>query len=626
MNIQRYTESRLYRSTFVIACQVSLTVLLSACGNGSEQLSATPAGATPVSTSGNQSVSAAQLADGSTTTLSIAQATQAGLVPVQIQNIVNAEEANNENTVEPPVIGAAVSAEQAIDPAQSTEPTVTPQPTSEAESTPIPVVRPEPAIDSESEVLPVAQVEAVSEPATTTQTQAAVEQEQKPEAAPETEAAIESEPDAGVNTEVVAEPAPQASPTPEALEPVVEHQTSVSSGQTKFVSNNTEGFEGEVLDDGVVKVTWQKDPTARGYNFYRAGEFVDTVLDEEYLDEDTYDESYYYEVQAFDYEDNFNYIARGLTVEVSGTGRTNPDSPKPKDNILDGYELVFSDEFNGSELDSSKWVTQYLWGDQLVINSEEQHYVDIQNKPDFGFNPFSFDGESVTISSIPTPDNLKEKAFGQKYLSGVMTSYDAFKFTYGYVETRAQLPYGRGLWPAFWLLNAYYVDDKPEIDIMEFIGDNQDTVYHTYHYYDNDGNLRSTDSEGTRGTDWTNGWHTYAVEWLPGLLIFYVDGIEQHRVIDSKVSQQEMYILANTALGGWWPGSPDETTKFPAEYKIDYIRAYQKADGVLLSDPNADQPSQLLLWDDVSNVSNVSPNHIPPFELWPAGYPERQGR
>ena len=394
-----------------------------------------------------------------------------------------------------------------------------------------------------------------------------------------------------------------------------------ADGQMMFDSVSTAGFKGEVLSDGSVKVSWQKDPTARGYNVYKQAQYIATVFTEEFVDTDIFDESYYYEIQAFDFDENYNYVSTGLTVNVTTTGKTNPDSPVPNENILDGYELVFSDEFNGTELDLSKWNTSYLWGDELVINSEEQHYVDITNKPDFGYNPFSLDGEALTISSIRTPDELKDKAFNQPYLSGVITSYDSFKFTYGYVETRAKLPFGQGLWPAFWLLNAYYVDDKPEIDIMEFIGDNQDVVYHTYHYYDPDGTLRSTDSHPTVGTDFTNGYHTYGVEWLPGTLRFYVDGILRHTVIDSKVSQQDMYIIANTALGGWWPGSPNASTPFPAEYKIDYIRAYQKTDGIMQSDPNAGMPSNLPQWLD---VPRASPSHLPPFELWPAGYPERQ--
>lgn len=558
MIIQRYKPTTLYRNAGITMCQLSLAVLLSACGSGQND-----AGITETEATGSSSVSASQLASDGTTSLSLAQASGAGLVPVSsvetstvtdltVDSGVDATIATNAGTdnSESPEVGAALP-DNNIQTATTTE-------------------------------------SAPAQSATT-----------------DTSAETESIPTVGA-----------AQPTP-----LIGNNQGANEDGT-FSAVNTDGFVGEVLDDGTVKISWEKDPTARGYNVYKDADYITTVFAEEWIDTDTFDESYYYEIQAFDFDENYNYIAVGLTVDVTGTGRTNPDAPKAKENILDGYELVFSDEFNGTELDSSKWVTQYLWGDELVINSEEQHYVDIQNKPDFGFNPFSFDGESVTISSIETPDNLVDKAFGQKYLSGVFTSYDAFKFTYGYVEARAQLPFGKGLWPAFWLLNAYYVDDKPEIDIMEFIGDNQDVVYHTYHYYDSEGNLRSTHSEPSIGRDFTNGWHTYAVEWLPGTIIFYVDGIEEHRVVDAKVSQQDMYIIANTALGGWWPGSPDSSTQFPVEYKIDYIRAYQKT-GTLQADPTEGLESQLLLWDD---VPNTSPSHLPPFEDFPEGYPERQVR
>lgn len=584
MKIGRYKSTLLYRRASTSACSVSLAVLLSACGSGNgTDVTQTNA---PVA-NGNASVSAAQLASDDTTTLSVAQAAAAGLVPVQtVETTID-----NDLTVDQNV-------SEAIEASQTPEPELgaaEQSPTTDSEGD---VDTNEPQLIVVPVVDPV-----VSEPIT--------------DADPEPTTA---EPDAEpvVTAEPVVEPTVEPTTEPDTSTPPLAAATNDSD--TLFSSNTTEGFTGEVLEGGVVKVSWLKDPTARGYNVYRAAEYVETVFTEEYIDTNTFDESYYYEIQAFDFDENYNYVAKGLTVNVTGTGRINPDSPKPKENILDGYELVFSDEFNGSELDSSKWVTQYLWGDELVINSEEQHYVDIQNKPDFGYNPFSFDGESITISSIETPDELRDKAFGQKYLSGMFTSYDAFKFTYGYVETRVQLPYGQGLWPAFWLLNAYYVDDKPEIDIMEFIGDNQDTVYHTYHYYDSSGTLRSTESQPSVGVDYTNGWHTFAVEWLPGTLIFYVNGVETHRVVDAKVSQQEMYIIANTALGGWWPGSPDASTNFPAEYKIDYIRAYQKAGGAPLADPTEGLESELLLWDD---VPGASPSHLPPFELWPEGYPER---
>jgi beta-glucanase (GH16 family) len=401
--------------------------------------------------------------------------------------------------------------------------------------------------------------------------------------------------------------------------PTIEEPTEPvgSATATMFFSSTTEGFNGEVLSESI-RVTWPVDPDARGYNVYRQAEFVTSVFTEEYIDEDVYDGNYYYEIQAFDNSDTLYYVATGLTVKATTIGTTDPDAPVPNTQLLEGYDLVFGDEFTGSTLDGTKWNTSYLWGTELIINSEEQYYVDILNDPEFGFNPFTFDGDNLTINSIPTPSELAGKSLNQPYLSGVITSYDAFKFTYGYVETRAKVTHGRGYWPAFWLLNAYYVDDMPEIDIMEFIGHNQDVVYHTYHYYDSAGDLRSTPSQPTPGVDYTADFHTYAVEWKPGTIIFYINNIEVHRVVDSKVSQQEMYVIANTALGGWWAGSPDNTTPFPGEFIIDYIRVYQKSqpyDDNLLDDGITQVPYA----DQIFGTS--SPSHRPSIEDWPEGYP-----
>lgn len=328
--------------------------------------------------------------------------------------------------------------------------------------------------------------------------------------------------------------------------------------------------------------------------------------------------SYYYEVVAYDSNGNFSPVADGLTVKV---GEQPPPRTTPE-HIQDNYELVFSDEFNTGSLDLSKWNTAYLWGPNLVINQEEQYYVDVANDPGFGYNPFVLDGETLTIRSIPTPDHLLSKANGQPYLSGVITSYDAFKMTYGYVEARLKMPYGRGLWSAFWLLNAYYVDAKPEIDIVEHIGHDLDALFHTYHYYDADGTLHSTESQPSTGVDFTSEYRTYAVEWQPGSLIYYIDGVERHRISDPKVSSQEMYIIANQALGGWWPGSPDATTQFPGDFKIDYIRAYTRIGSHDLSQHQNDGDGSIPPRDEVNYPT--SPNHIPPPELWPEGYPELQ--
>lgn len=410
--------------------------------------------------------------------------------------------------------------------------------------------------------------------------------------------------------------------SPEAY-PVDASKAKSKDSATFFTSHTTPGFTGEVIDKQI-HVTWNKDPGALGYNVYREGKYVVTVWENSFVETDLFDQDYYYEIQAFDKTKTiYYYVATGLTVSVQTAGRIDPARPKANPDRLSDYQLIFSDEFNGSSLDTSKWNTSLLWGDGIIINREAQYYVDINKQPDFGFNPFTFDGENMTINSIETPNALSKKALGQPYLSGVITSYDALHFIYGYVETRAKVTFGRGYWPAFWLLNAYYGQggDDPEIDIMEFIGHDQDVVYHTYHYYDANGQLRSTKSKATPGIDYTADFHTFGVEWKPGTIIYFVDGIEVHRITDPKVSQQSMYIIANTAMGGWWAGNPDESTPFPGKYVIDYIRVYQKTtpyDDVLLNDgmtgvPYADEiPGQAI------------PNHRPSPEQWPDGYPHRQ--
>lgn len=452
-------------------------------------------------------------------------------------------------------------------------------------------------------------------------------------AAPVTAEAVAAEPVAAVESSEEAASEEIAEPESQEANAAVDEEETASAAvvptnsatpaildDVTYESPSTPGFSGHVLND-TVEVKWNAAEGARGYNVYRSGKYITTVWEPEFSDSDLDPSSYLYEIDAFDNNDNFTLIADALTVYVGvpNVGGADYETPLPE-HIAADYDLVFAEEFDTDTLDTTKWNTSYLWGDELFINSEEQYYVDTKNDPGFGFDPFTVTDGRLTIEAIRTPDNLRDKAFGQPYLSGVITSYDSFQFTYGYVEARARVPYGKGFWSAFWLLNAYYVDAKPEIDIMEHIGDIRDVAYHTYHYYDDNGDLHSTESLETDGLDYTNQFHTYAVEWLPGKIIFYIDGVERATINDSNVSSQSMYIIANTAVGGWWPGSPDETTEFPSKYEIEYIRAYQKPgvqlDSTILNDFVQTVP--------LADTVNSPPNRIPSPEQWPPAWPELQ--
>ena len=304
--------------------------------------------------------------------------------------------------------------------------------------------------------------------------------------------------------------------------------------------------------------------------------------------------------------------AAGRSAKLSVGAREPADRP----DLANGYTLAFEDEFDAGALDPSKWSTGHIWGPYIRINDERQLYVDaLRVHEGAGQDPFVFTDEGtmkIVASKVggdvvpparPDADdpvwNFLDYQFNPdydpaktQYLSGIITSYEAFRFAHGYAEIRAKVPTGPGLWPAFWLLPSQYVDIVPEIDVMEHLGQNAREVYHTYHFFDRsdptrDWRARRTDTLKTTGVDFSEQFHTYGVAWEPGQLIYYVDGVEVHRVRDGDPStagpndpivlpRQAMFLIANLAVGGNWPGLPTAETVFPAEYEIDWIRAWKK--------------------------------------------------
>jgi beta-glucanase (GH16 family) len=167
------------------------------------------------------------------------------------------------------------------------------------------------------------------------------------------------------------------------------------------------------------------------------------------------------------------------------------------------------------------------------------------------------------------------------YTSGMISTGPAdgnsspkFSFQYGYMEMRAWIPAGKGLWPAFWTLAA---DGSypPEIDVFEILGD-QTAVDNMNYHYPNGSSDEGADTGSTwNGPDFSTGWHTFAVDWEPGSLTWYVDGVARFQTT-SNVTSKPQYLIANLAVGGSWPGNPDATTPFPSALQIDYIRVWQK--------------------------------------------------
>ncbi len=272
------------------------------------------------------------------------------------------------------------------------------------------------------------------------------------------------------------------------------------------------------------------------------------------------------------------------------------------------WELVFSDEFDLSVIDSSKWTTAYshnVYGGRTnPWNGEHQAYVgDNEIIDGVEYDAFEFDNGVLSIVSQkveqPLTLDIQDAVDGFdsvktfEYTSGILNSDDNYAFTYGYMEMRAQVAAGQGLWPAFWMLptNGGW---PPEIDVMETLGDRTDTVFNSLHYTDENGSIASEKGEQTfNGMDFSSGFYTFGVEWSANELTWFVDGQALYS-IDHDIPDVSMYLLANMAVGGYWPGSPTTETPDDAAFKIDYIRVYQDKDGTLHGGSKDDTLSKAL--------------------------------
>jgi beta-glucanase (GH16 family) len=228
-----------------------------------------------------------------------------------------------------------------------------------------------------------------------------------------------------------------------------------------------------------------------------------------------------------------------------------------------GWKQVFSDDFNGSSLDTSKWSPCFYWADSSGCTNGGAG--DLQ-----WFSP-----DDVLVGNGMVRLRAQKRSMnGHNYTSGMIASHDKFSFQYGYAEFRAKVPKGNGFWPTFWLL----AQDKswpPEIDVAEFIGSNTNNAHLTLHY--RSGGQHKSSTGWASGADYSAGYHTYAVEWAPDKIVWYVDGVESKRYTGEGIPQQSMYLTATLALGKAWSNyGPDGSTPFPGYVDIDYIKVWRR--------------------------------------------------
>ncbi len=299
--------------------------------------------------------------------------------------------------------------------------------------------------------------------------------------------------------------------------------------------------------------------------------------------------------------------ADATTTEAVDTSAT--DVSEDEIEIPEGFHLVWHDEFNGTELNEDDWNRekhQVGW-----VNHELQEYIPTDE--------YSFvkDGNLV-IQPVKTVDEDGKIS----YASGRVNTQNKHDVKYGRFEARIKFPQGKGYLPAFWMMpqdeDLYGQWPKcGEIDIAEVLGDSTNMNYGTIHYGEPHNQNQGTYTLASG--DFANEYHVFAVDYEPGVIKWYVDGEQYYETSDwfSKWPggaekpypapfDQPFHVILNVAVGGDWPGDPDETTPFDEKgaMYVDYVRIYQKES----YDENVEKPVKVLEMREADETGNFIHN------------------
>ena len=260
---------------------------------------------------------------------------------------------------------------------------------------------------------------------------------------------------------------------------------------------------------------------------------------------------------------------------------------------LSDYRLVWQDEFDISRLDSSKWSVEnsdgcpYLCGfgnNELQFYSPQNLYI--QN--------------GKLVIKAQREDLAERHRFKEKeYTSAKLFTRNKAAWRYGIFEVRAKLPTTQGLWPAIWMMPEESTYGgwpySGEIDIMEVVGRDDRLLYGTLHYFSRIHNTNAMAGREYKLSDtmssFSEEFYVFTIVWSPGFINWYVDGKHYHFVsgnvlkgaADSKKNllsglapfDREFHIILNTAVGGRFPGNPNNSTRIPQYMYIDYVRVFQ---------------------------------------------------
>jgi beta-glucanase (GH16 family) len=256
-----------------------------------------------------------------------------------------------------------------------------------------------------------------------------------------------------------------------------------------------------------------------------------------------------------------------------------------KQTVITKTQLVMEDNF-----DTNGVLNSTLWSYDIGVgpdpnnpwgNHELQYYTD---RPE----NIKVENGMLKITAI------RENYMGQAYTSARILTKGKFEQKYGRMEARIKMPWGKGLWPAFWMLGsniqtAAELPDNPntvawpscgEIDIMEYLGNSPTKIFGTVHGPGYSGGESISKNFFLSNSRFDTDFHVFGIEWDENQINFYVDDFLYHSVTPDDVPgewvfNQSFYLILNIAVGGNLPGSPNAETPFPQSMLVDYIRIYE---------------------------------------------------
>ena len=243
-----------------------------------------------------------------------------------------------------------------------------------------------------------------------------------------------------------------------------------------------------------------------------------------------------------------------------------------KQKVTTKNKLVMQDEFDTTGApNQAMWSYNIGTGNNGWGNNELEYYTD---RPE----------NIVVENGMLKITAIKESYLGSSYTSARIVTKGKYEKQFGRIEARIKLPYGKGLWPAFWMLGAdsdtVSWPQCGEIDIMEYLGSNPTTVFGTLHGPGYSGGEAITKKYSLTNNRFDNDFHIFGIEWGTDYVNFYVDDVLYNQITPKDVKgewvyNKPFYIILNMAVGGVYPGSPNSETVFPQTMLVDYVRIYE---------------------------------------------------